>query len=81
MSHTSRFEIPGFPRPVTVIHDGDWSGTAIVSWEDVDGEFQRANIPASLLVQLGQKVAFEYTKNEVINFLESLESPSSDPSL
>jgi hypothetical protein len=78
MSHTSRFEIPGHDGPVTVIHDGSWDGTATVLWKDADGEY-RTKLPARLLVRLGQEVAFDYARNEIISFLESIGSPANLP--
>ena len=81
MSHTSKFEIPGLPRPVTVIHDGDWDGMATVIWEDADGEFQRAELPAPVLIRLGEQVAFNQMKGKIISFLESINSSVADPPL
>ncbi len=76
---TSKFEIPGFPRPVTVMHDEDWGGVATVMWEGADGEFQRAEIPALILIRLGEQAAFNRVKNEIISFLESIGSSYSGP--
>lgn len=73
MSHISKFELEG-EGPVTVIHNGDWDGTATVVWEDGDGE-HRSEVPGRLLVRLGEQAALAHLRGKTVGFLESLEGP------
>ena len=71
--HTTVFEID-HEMTVTVIHNGDWDGNATVLWTDSNGD-HKVEMPACLLVRLGEKVAMEHLRGNVISFLEGLEGP------
>lgn len=71
MSHTSTYEVDGL-GPVRVIHNGDWSGDAKVTWTE-GGVDRSARIPGRLLTALSRSVAVDFVRSEVIGILEQLE--------
>lgn len=85
--HSSSFKIKGYKGDVTVLHNGDWSGDAIIvfkvasygDWDVQDKPEQRVTIPAPLLIALGKGVAFRALRDQVTGFLEQLPDISELP--
>lgn len=74
---TSEFLISGLE--VRVHHYSDWSGEAIISWQE-EGQMFAGNrepprkeikLPGEFLVELSKKVAKEYWRDKLIEFIEN----------
>lgn len=78
--HTSKFQIAGYEGDVMVFHNGDWSGEAIVVFQDEKIHAydktvypkQEVKIPARLLIGLGLPVAQEAIQDALVGFAEDL---------
>lgn len=79
--HASRFEIAGYKGEVTVHHNGDWSGDALVVFQEdtFEGSLDKADmpvkeveIPARLLIGLGLQVAQVAVGHALVAFAEDL---------
>lgn len=56
---------------VSVNHNGDWSGIAIITWNDI--KHHEVHLPAAILVALGRDVAAKALSDRVISAIESWE--------
>lgn len=85
--HTTRFQVEGLKGEVVgevvVNHNADWSGEAIVTFEDpsgrkstypdpVVGGWIELRLPGPLLVALGRQAATAHLKDEIVRFVENL---------
>jgi hypothetical protein len=78
--HSSEFEIAGYENPVIVHHNGDWSGEAIVVFQEAKTHLhdkkvypkQEVTIPARLLIGLALPVAQEAVQDALVGFAEDL---------
>lgn len=82
--HTSYFQLPDFGE-VIVIHNGDWSGDAIVRWGPIlknpahdgytsgDKEYaHEVTLPAGLLLGIGRRQALNFVRDQVLDFIGNL---------
>jgi hypothetical protein len=65
---------------VRVHHNGDWSGEVIVHFHEYDKPEKKREVelPAALLLFLGQDCAFEHMRTKMICALEQLDGPDCD---
>jgi hypothetical protein len=57
---------------VIINYNPDWSGDAIIKWEDgYTGEIRKTELPGTLLVALSVESAREELKSQLIDFLEN----------
>ena len=77
---TSKFQIAGYEGDVMVFHNGDWSGEAIIEFQEAklgihDKKVypkQEVTIPARLLIGLGLPVAQVAIQDALVGFAEDL---------
>jgi hypothetical protein len=80
MSHTSKFQLPGYQGDVVVIHNGDWSGDAKVIFQEAvfgigdkqEKPVKEVEIPGRLLIALALPVAKEFLITETISAFEQI---------
>ena len=59
---------------VTINHNSDWSGKAIISFLDPDTDtIKEVRIPGELLTTLGRVAAVDFVQKELTSKLEQLE--------
>ena len=68
--HSDFHEIKPYGR-VVVIHNGDWSGLAIIKWTE-DGVEKTVELPAKLLVKVGFRQAKTYVMEHIVSALEKV---------
>ena len=56
---------------VSICHNSDWSGDALVSWQE-NGLTKEVAIPGRILQAIGREAALELFKDKVVAFLEQL---------
>jgi hypothetical protein len=78
--HSSEFKIKGYKGKVVVNHNGDWSGDAIVMYQEAgvkgilpDKEPQEVRVPGKLLIALALPVAKKFVIGEVISNIEQID--------
>lgn len=78
--HTSKFQIAGYEGDVVVFHNGDWSGEAIIEFQEAKLGIhdkqkypkQEVTIPAKLLAALALPATQEMVSNALVIFAERL---------
>jgi len=68
--HSDFYEIKPYGR-VLVIHNGDWSGLAILKWTE-DGAEKTVELPAKLLTKVGLKQAKAYVMDHIVTAMEQI---------
>lgn len=68
--HTHVYEVEGYGK-VHVFTNGDWSGNAIVNYQD-DGKKKEVEIPAKLLLEISKQGAVDFVRDRMISALENL---------
>lgn len=78
--HSSEFKIRGFKGPVTVLHNSDWSGEAIIHYQEAgvrgilpDKEPKEVRVPGKLLIALALPVAKQALIDKTISVLEQID--------
>jgi hypothetical protein len=77
---TSKFEIVGYEGEVVVFHNPDWSGEAIIEFQEAKLGIhdkkkypkQEVTIPAKLLIGLGLPVAQQAVGEALVGFAQDL---------
>lgn len=78
--HSSEFRIRGYKGKVVVNHNGDWSGDAIVHYQEAgvegilpDKEPQAVRVPGRLLIALALPVAKKFVGDKIISQVEQMD--------
>lgn len=80
--HSSEFKILGYKGKVTVNHNGDWSGDAIIHYQEAgvkgisslpDGEPKEIKVPGKLLIALSLPVAKKFVGDKIISQIEQMD--------
>lgn len=78
--HSSQFKIKGYKGKVNVLHNGDWSGDAIVQYQESglkgftpEGEIKEVKVPGKLLIGLALPVAKRFVGDQVISKIEQMD--------
>lgn len=78
--HASEFKIRGYKGPVVVNHNGDWSGDAIIHYQEAgvkgilpDGKPKEITVPGKLLIALGLPVAKKFVGDRIISKIEQMD--------
>lgn len=78
--HSSEFKIKGYKGKVFVSHNGDWSGDAIVMYQEAGAkgilpveELKEVRVPGKLLVALGLAVAKRFVGDKIISQIEQMD--------
>jgi hypothetical protein len=58
------FKVPGFDRPVFLLHNDDWSGMAAIEWWD--HTYHRIEIPAAVILM----ISFRESKQLILDGIE-----------
>lgn len=78
--HSSEFKIRGYKGKVVVNHNSDWSGDAIVMYQEAGvkgilpaGAPQEIRVPGKLLIALALPVAKRFVGDQVISKIEQMD--------
>jgi len=78
--HSSEFKIKGYKGKVVVSHNGDWSGDAIVYYQESgakgftpEGEPKEVTVPGKLLIALALPVAKKFVGDKIISQIEQMD--------
>lgn len=81
--HSSEFKIKGYKGKVVVNHNGDWSGDAIIYYQEAgvkgmkdilpDEEPKEIRVPGKLLIALALPVAKRFVGDKIISQIEQMD--------
>ena len=78
--HSSEFKIRGYKGKVVVNHNGDWSGDAIINYQEAgvkgilpDKEPKEIRVPGKLLIALALPVAKRFVGDKIISQVEQMD--------